>query len=96
MLRSDKQAVGRNSESFRHRTSHATAFGGTALRSALRATSYELPAGMPERRHAWAQSAHHPTRTNSKSGAFLTHLVIPNTLGCINLGAFKRTQRGKK
>ena len=36
MLLSDKQAVGRNSERFRYRTSHTTAFGGTALRSALR------------------------------------------------------------
>ena len=32
------RCVGRNSERFRHRTSQATAFGGTALRSALRAT----------------------------------------------------------
>ena len=36
MLLSDQQTVGRNSQRFRHRTSQATAFGGTALRSALR------------------------------------------------------------
>ena len=33
----NEQTVGRNSERFRHLTSQATAFGGTALRSALRA-----------------------------------------------------------
>lgn len=32
------RSVGRNSERFRHRTTHTTAFGGTALRSAVRAT----------------------------------------------------------
>ena len=40
MLLSDKQAVRRNSERFRHRTLQTYAFGGTALRSALRAGVY--------------------------------------------------------
>ena len=36
------RSVGRNSERFRHRTSQATAFGGTALRSVLRASLLAL------------------------------------------------------
>ena len=88
MLRSDKQAVGRNSQRFRHRTFHTTAFGGTALRSALRATTLIVVAAVlslsgcagPSHYFRWADEPNARIKANLGEGdiAIVRNCVVRN------------------